>query len=218
MKFAIVLAGCGVYDGAEIHEATLTMLAIAKKGDTYDIFAPNINQYHVVNHLSGEEEKNQTRNVLVESARIARGQISDLQNYTPDNYDALVLPGGYGVAKNLSDFAFKGADCQINNLLEEAIKKTHQANKIIAALCIAPVIVAKILAPALVTIGNDQDTNTQISKMNSQFKNTEENTEVIVDKLNKIYSTPCYMTSKNIAEVYNGIENLFNMIRTDFNK
>ncbi len=108
-KFAVVLSGCGVFDGAEIHEATLTMLAIMKQGATYEIFAPDIPQHHVINHLTGQE-MDETRNVLVESARIARGKIRNLIEFKPDEIDGLLLPGGFGAAKNLSGWAFDGAD------------------------------------------------------------------------------------------------------------
>ncbi len=143
-KFAVVLSGCGVFDGAEIHEATLTMLAIMKQGAQYEIFAPDIPQHHVINHINGEE-MDEVRNVLIESARIARGKIKDLRQYDPNNFDALIFPGGFGAAKNLCDFAFSGADCIINPDVERAILKTAGKNKPIGALCISPVIFAKII-------------------------------------------------------------------------
>ncbi|HAG16411.1 MAG TPA: isoprenoid biosynthesis protein ElbB, partial [Bacteroidales bacterium] len=120
-KFAVVLSGCGVFDGAEIHEATLSLLAIAQAGAQYELFAPDIVQYHVVNHLSGEL-MTETRNVLVESARIARGKIRPLSNFDASAFDAILFPGGFGVAKNLSDLAFQGAECKVNLEVEDAIK------------------------------------------------------------------------------------------------
>ena len=122
-KFAVILAGCGVYDGAEIHEATLLLLSISKQGATYDIFAPDIKQHNVINHLTGAEMP-ESRNVLVEAARIARGKIKNLKEYDPAHYDALVLPGGFGVAKNLCDFAFKGAACDVNADVKAAVVST----------------------------------------------------------------------------------------------
>ena len=120
-KFALVLSGCGVYDGAEIHEATLSMLAIAKLGASYQVFAPDIDQHHVINHLNGEE-MNETRNVLVESARIARGNIIDLKDFNPKDFVGLLFPGGFGAAKNLSSWAFEGADSSVLPGVEQAIK------------------------------------------------------------------------------------------------
>jgi len=125
-KIAVILAGCGVYDGAEIHEATLTLLAIVKHGATYDVFAPDIMQYHVVNHLTGNEMQEQ-RNVLVESARIARGKITPLNEFSSAGYDALILPGGFGAAKNLSTFAFDGINLKVLPEVEKAIKEMVHA-------------------------------------------------------------------------------------------
>ena len=137
--FAVILSGSGVYDGAEIHEATMTLLAIAKNECSYEIFAPDIKQHHVINHLTGEE-MNEERNVLVESARIARGDIKALKEFIADDFDALVFPGGFGAAKNLSDFAFNGINCIVNNEVADAIKKMHSLKKPVGALCISPVI------------------------------------------------------------------------------
>jgi enhancing lycopene biosynthesis protein 2 len=205
-KFAVILAGCGVYDGAEIHEATLTMLAIMKQGATYDVFAPDIDQHNVINHLTGEEMK-EKRNVLVESARIARGKIKDLKNYDPNNFDAMIIPGGFGVAKNLCDFAFKGANCTINQDVEKAILKTAGRNKPIGALCISPVILAKIFGDIEVTIGQDKGTAEAIEKMGSTHVKTTHG-EVIVDEKNNLFTTPCYMLDANILQIAEGAENI----------
>lgn len=205
-KFAVILAGCGVYDGAEIHEATLTMLAIMKHGATYEVFAPDVNQHHVINHLTGEEMK-EKRNVLIESARIARGHIKDLKTYDPNNYDALIIPGGFGVAKNLCDFAFKGADCTINPDVEKAILKTSGKNKPIGALCISPVILAKIFGDVEVTIGQDQGTSEAIEMMGSTHVKTTHG-EVIIDEKNNLFTTPCYMLDANIVQIAEGAENI----------
>ncbi len=205
-KFAVVLAGCGVYDGAEIHEATLTMLAIMKQGATYEVFAPDIDQHHVINHLTGEEMK-EKRNVLVESARIARGKIKDLKNYDPNNFNALIIPGGFGVAKNLCDFALKGANCSVNADIEKAILKTAGKNKPIGALCISPVILAKIFGDIEVTIGQDKGTAEAIEKMGSTHVKTTHG-EVIVDEKNNLFTTPCYMLDANILQIAEGAENI----------
>lgn len=125
-KVAVILSGCGVFDGAEIHESVFTLWAIAKSGASYTIFAPDVNQHHVINHLNGEQMK-ETRNVLVEAARIARGDIKPLSAYKAADFDALLLPGGFGAAKNLSSLAFEGPDCTVNAEVEQALKTTHAA-------------------------------------------------------------------------------------------
>jgi len=205
-KFAIVLSGCGVFDGAEIHEATLTMLAIMKQGATYEVFAPDVDQHHVINHLTGEEMK-EKRNVLIESARITRGKIKDLKNYDPNNFDALIFPGGFGVAKNLSDFAFKGADCTILPDVEKAILKTAGKNKPIGALCISPVMLAKIFGDVEVTIGDEKEPAEAIEKMGATHIKTTHG-EVIIDEKNNLFTTPCYMLDANIVEIADGAENI----------
>lgn len=205
-KFAVVLSGCGVFDGAEIHEATLTMLAIKKQGAQYEIFAPDISQHHVINHITGEE-MDETRNVLIESARIARGQIKDLKQYEPNNYDALIFPGGFGAAKNLCDFAFNGAECTINPDVEKAILKTAGKNKPIGALCISPVIFAKVFGDVEVTIGQDPGTAEAIEKLGATHIKTNHG-EVIIDEKNNLYTTPCYMLDANILEIAKGASNI----------
>jgi len=205
-KFAVVLSGSGVVDGAEIHEATLTMLAIKKQGAQYEIFAPDIPQHHVINHITGEE-MDETRNVLIESARIARGQIKDLKLYDPNNYDALIFPGGFGAAKNLCDFAFKGADCTINPDVEKAILKTTGKNKPIGALCISPVIFAKVFGNVEITIGQDPGSAEAIEKLGATHVKTTHG-EVIIDEKNNLYTTPCYMLDANILDIAKGASNI----------
>jgi len=205
-KFAVVLAGCGVYDGAEIHEAVLTMLAIKKQGADYTIFAPDIQQHHVVNHTSGEEMP-ETRNVLVEAARIARGNIQDLKTYNPDDFDAIIFPGGFGVAKNLCDFAFKGADCDINDDVAEAIQKTVNASKPVGALCISPALLAKVLGDVELTIGQEPGTIEQLHKLGAKHTNTSHG-EVVIDTKYKIFTTPCYMLDAEITHIEEGAANI----------
>ncbi|MBC8185935.1 isoprenoid biosynthesis glyoxalase ElbB [candidate division KSB1 bacterium] len=205
-KFAVILSGCGVFDGAEIHEATLTMLAIKKQGAEYEIFAPDIPQHHVINHITGEE-MNEIRNVLVESARIARGNIKDLKEYNPSDFDALIFPGGFGAAKNLCDFAFKGPDCTINDDVVNAIQKTAEQHKPIGALCISPVFMAKIFRDVEVTIGQDAGTAEAIEKMGATHKQTDHG-EVIVDEKNLVFTTPCYMLDANILQIAKGASNI----------
>ncbi len=206
MKFAVILSGSGVFDGAEIHEATMTLYAIAKNGGTYQVFAPSIEQAHVINHITGEKMQ-ETRNVLVESARIARGKANDLSEFKADNYDALIFPGGFGVAKNLSDFAFKGPACEINSEVENAVKAMAEQNKPIGALCIAPVIIAKILDKAEVTIGTEPQMVSAIEKMGGTHKETTHG-EVIKDEKYNLYTTPCYMLDATIVDIADGAMNI----------
>ncbi|MCD4665696.1 MAG: isoprenoid biosynthesis glyoxalase ElbB [Bacteroidales bacterium] len=205
-KFAVILSGCGVFDGAEIHEATLTMLAIMKQGAEYKIFAPDIQQYHVINHITGEE-MHETRNVLIESARIARGKIKGLKEYNPSDFDALIFPGGFGAAKNLCDFAFKGVDCTINEDVINAVKKTAEQKKPIGALCISPVIMARIFGDVDVTIGQDPGTAEAVEKMGATHKQTNHG-EVIVDEKNNVFTTPCYMLDATILDIAKGASNI----------
>ncbi|HKJ43090.1 MAG TPA: isoprenoid biosynthesis glyoxalase ElbB [Sunxiuqinia sp.] len=213
-KIAIVLSGNGVYDGSEIHETTLTMLAIARKGASYEIFAPDISQAHVINHLTGQEMP-ETRNVLIESARIARGEISNLKNYRPQNFDALVFPGGFGAAKNLSTFAFDGANCTVNADVEQAVKKTVEAGKPIGAICISPVVITKILKDVEVTIGNDSGTAGAIEAMGGKHKQTTHG-EVVVDQKYKVFTTPCYMLDATIDQIDDGARNIIEAIFETF--
>ena len=205
-KIAVVLSGCGVYDGAEIHEATLTLFAIVKNGAAYEIFAPDITQYHVVNHISGEE-MNESRNVLVESARIARGNIKPLSDFDAKQFDALVFPGGFGAAKNLSTFAFDGAGCTVNPDVERSIKDMVSLGKPVGALCIAPVLLARILGDVKLTIGQDKGTAEAVESLGATHVNTNHG-EIVVDEKNKLVTTPCYMLDANIVQVGEGAENV----------
>lgn len=206
-KFAVVLSGCGVFDGSEIHEATLTMYSISKNGASYDLFAPNIEQHHVVNHLLGSETV-EKRNVLVEAARIARGKIKDLESFNAESYDALIFPGGFGVAKNLCTFAIDGTNCKVNPDVEKAIKEMHEKGKPIGALCISPVLFAKIFGNNVeITIGQDVETAKAVESMGATHKNTGHG-EVVVDEKNNLFSTPCYMLDATIAQIGQGAENI----------
>lgn len=205
-RFAVVLAGNGVFDGAEIHEATLTLWAIEKQGGNYEIFAPDIQQHHVINHLTGEE-MDDTRNVLVESARIARGQIRDLKEFNADEFDAIIFPGGFGAAKNLSTVAFDGANAKVNPDVEKAVKGMHEKKKPIGALCIAPAFIAKILGNVIVSIGQDEDTISVIEEMGATHTKSSHG-DVIIDEENNVYSTPCYMLDANILDIAKGTENI----------
>lgn len=209
-KVAVILAGSGVFDGSEIHETTLTLYALAKQGADYEIFAPDIDQHHVVNHITGEEMP-EKRNVLIESARIARGNIKALEEYNPDNFDALIFPGGFGVAKNLCSFAFDGPDMQVLPLIEKVIIETNKKSKPIGALCISPVMIAKILGDVNLTIGQDQDAISAIQKMGAKHETTNHG-DVIIDREKMILTTPCYMLEGTIDQIGKGAENLVNAI------
>lgn len=204
-KFAVVLAGSGVYDGSEIQEAVLTLLAIAKSGATYQCFAPNINQYHVVDHTTGKEMK-ETRNVLIESARIARGDIKMLKEFDPEDFDAIVFPGGFGVAKNLCTFAVDGPDCLVNPVVEKTIKKSIVAKLPIGALCIAPALIAKVVGKSTLTIGTDRKTASALESLGATHQNTN-GADIVIDLENRIVTSPCYMHNTSIDIVAQGAEN-----------
>ena len=205
-KFAVILSGCGNKDGAEIHESVMTLWAIHKHGAEYQCFAPDIDQHHVLNFITNQEMA-EKRNVLVESARIARGAIMDLKAYKVNDFDGLVMPGGLGVAKNLSTFAFEGADCTVNEDVVRAVKETAAQNKPIGALCIAPAIIAKILGDVEVTIGQDPGTEAAIIKMGASHQQTTHG-KIVVDRQHKIVTTPCYMLDARVNQIGEGAENL----------
>ncbi len=205
-KFAVVLAGCGVFDGAEIHEATLSMLAIKRNGASYELFAPDIPQHHVINHLTGEEMP-ETRNVLVESARIARGKIRPLHQLNVRDFDALLFPGGFGAAKNLSTWAFDGPACRIDSGIEKVIREMATLKKPIGALCISPVLLAKVLGNVELTIGNDEETAAAIAKTGANHISTTHG-DVIRDTHRPVFTTPCYMLDAGITQIADGAENI----------
>lgn len=212
-KFAVVLSGSGVRDGAEIHEAVLTLLAIKKHGADYEVFAPDILQHHVVDHITGKEMP-EKRNVLTESARIARGNIKPLSEFNARSFDALVFPGGFGVAKNLCTFAFDGAECKVNPDVEKAVKDMVSLQKPIGAMCISPVVISKILGNVEVTVGDDKSTIEHILRMGSKHKVTSHG-EVVKDEHRLIYTTPCYMLDANILQIELGTYNLIGSILKD---
>lgn len=211
MKFAIILSGCGVFDGSEIHEATMTMLAVTRNGGSYDIFAPDVIQHHVINHINGTE-MDETRNVLIEAARIARGKIKALTEYRVEDYDALMLPGGFGVAKNLCTYALDGTEFTISKVVEEALKSTHAAGKPIGALCISPVLLAGVFSGIDVTIGKDKATAHDIEKLGAVHIESGPG-EIVIDNKNKIVTTPAYMLDSTIADIADGADNLVKAIK-----
>lgn len=206
VKFAVILSGCGNKDGAEIHESVLTLWALHRHGASYQCFAPDIPQHHVLNFITGQEMA-ESRNVLVESARIARGEIRDLKEYRAEEFDGLVMPGGLGVAKNLSSFALDGPDCSVNEDVVRAVKGTAALKKPIGALCISPAIVAKILPDITVTIGQDEGTATAIVRMGGRHEKTGHG-EITVDRKHRVVTTPCYMLDARVDQIGAGAENL----------
>ena len=200
----VILSGCGVYDGAEIHESVITLLAIAKTGASYTIAAPNKDQMHVINHATGDV-MGESRNVMVESARIARGNIVDLSTISATDYDAVFMPGGFGAAKNLCTFATEGADCSIDGDVQRVLKEFHGAGKPIGAVCIAPAVVVKALGQVSVTIGNDPATASALSAMGGTHADREV-TQCHVDADNRVVTAPAYMYETSIDQVAVGIE------------
>jgi len=205
-KFAVVLSGCGVFDGAEIHESVLTLLAIEKLGATYQCFAPDIKQHHVLNHLTGKE-LSESRNVLAEAARIARGNIKPLSSFHANEFDALIFPGGFGAAKNLCSWAFEGDQCKVNPDVEKAIKGMFEAKKPIGAMCIAPVILGRLFKGTNLTTGQDPDSRAFIEKSGNKYTQTTHG-EVVTDPVRKIFTTPCYMLDAGIVQIQQGTENI----------
>ena len=203
---AVILSGCGHQDGAEIHESTLTLWAIHKHDADYQCFAPDIPQFHVLNHINGEEMA-ETRNVLIEAARIARGNIRDLSGFKAEDYDAVILPGGFGAAKNLSNFAFKGIDCQVNDEVSKALQEMKEANKPIGALCIAPAILASVFPGINLTIGSDPTTIANLEKMGARHTTTGEG-EIVVDSDNRVVTTPCYMLNSRVDKIADGADKM----------
>ncbi len=214
MNIGVLLSGSGVNDGSEIHESVITMLALDRAGAETLLMAPNIDQMHVINHYTGQE-MDEFRNVLVESARIARGNIKDMAEVSGGDLDALIIPGGFGVAKNLSDYAMSGAECSINPDVYRLISEMIILKKPIGAICIAPTMMAKILAEqnqsATMTIGKDETTAKDIETMGSTHKECLVE-EIVIDKENNIVTTPAYMDAKNISEAAEGIEKLVKQI------
>ena len=203
--FAVVLSGCGVYDGSEIHEAVMTLLAIDRQGGRYRCFAPDIAQAHVIDHTTGAE-MGESRNVLRESARIARGRIEDLKAFDASTVDALIFPGGFGAAKNLSTFAFDGAGCSVNEDVERAVRAMAAASKPIGALCIAPAMIARILDEAEVTVGSDEGTAAAIESMGGTHRRTTHG-EVVIDHRHRLVTSPCYMLNATISQIADGASN-----------
>lgn len=204
---AIILSGCGVFDGSEIHEAVIAILSARKAGASVKFFAPDIPQADVVNHLSGNAEP-LPREVLSESARIARGKISPLSELNAKKFDAIIFPGGFGAAKNLSSFAMDGTSCSVNADVEKAIKDALSAKVALGFICISPVIAAKVIGNGVeLTIGRDPSTASAINAMGARHLECGVEGFIKDAKLN-VYSTPAYMLAQDILQVEAGISSM----------
>ena len=210
-KVAVILSGCGVYDGAEIHESVITLLRLDQRGAKVQCFAPDIAQLHVINHLTGEQMP-ETRNVLVESARIARGEIKNVCEARVEDFDALIVPGGFGAAKNLSSFATEGAACTVQADVLRLAEAFAEAGKPIGLMCISPAIAAKIYGPGVIcTIGTDAETAAAVTKMGGAHEECEVS-EIVEDKARKLVSTPAYMLATSISEAASGINKMVDRV------
>ena len=214
-KVGVVLSGCGHQDGSEIHEAVFTLHALEKAGAEAIIMAPDMDQFHVINHLNGNEDLSESRNILVESARIARGKVVDVASVSGHQLDALIFPGGTGMAKNIFDYSMAGINCTVISDVQRLVVEILEADKPLGAICIAPVMVAKVLEflgrTGTVTGGFNVEINNDIKAMgiNTIEVGAE---EIVVDKENKIVTTPAYVEAKSMNESFTGIEKLVNKV------
>lgn len=210
-NIAVILAGCGVYDGSEIHEAVLTLLSIERNDAKYQCFAPDIAQHHVIDHITGEETS-EVRNVLKEAARIARGNIHNLSDLNAEEFDAVVIPGGFGAAKTLCDFAFKGSELTVLPELITAINAFSVAKKPVGLICIAPAMAGKLFEEKVkFTIGHDEEIASAIEQTGAHHISCSVN-DIVIDTTHKLVTTPAYMLAKNISEVDAGINKLITEI------
>ncbi|WP_392439945.1 isoprenoid biosynthesis glyoxalase ElbB [Edwardsiella piscicida] len=206
-RVGVVLSGCGVFDGSEIHEAVLTLLALSRSGAQAVCLAPDREQAQVIDHLRGEPTA-ERRNVLVEAARIARGDVTSLAQADASQLDALIVPGGFGAAKNLSSFATDGAACSIDPALQHLVTRLHRDGKPLGFICIAPALLPKLLGvPVRVTIGNDAATADAIAAMGGEHVACAVN-DIVVDEAQRVVTTPAYMLANTIAEAAEGIDKL----------
>ena len=206
-KIAVILGGCGTKDGSEINETVTLLLALDQHGIKYECFAPDSNQYQVINHVTGEVVAEE-RNMMVEAARIVRGAISPLSEFNADDYDGLAIPGGAGIANNLFTYFTDGMQMTVLPEVRDAIVKIHQQNKPIAAMCIAPVLVANVLKDVTVTLGDENcGPAKDVVVMGARHYPTK-NGEVASDLDNKIFTTPCFMLDATLKDIYAGAYNL----------
>lgn len=212
-KVCVIISGAGHLDGAELRESIFTLLALDQKNISVDVFAPDMDQYHVINHLTGQE-MNEKRNVLVEAARVTRGKISPLNDLVADNYDALVMPGGFGAAKNLSSFAFEGAGAYINEKVLDLINTFHSTQKPICALCISPALLALALKDKNIeiTVGSDEETIATLEELGATHIK-KSITDFHYDETNKLITSAAYMygTGK-LSNIFEGINAAINTL------
>lgn len=208
-KVAVILSGCGVYDGSEIYESVLTLLALAKAGAEVSCIAPDIAHKHVIDHSKGEVMQGEGRNVMVEAARISRGEIQALDSVDAADFDAFIYVGGFGVAKNLSSYAFDGADYDVDPVVIDLIQAAHEAGRPQGFICIAPVLAARALGQNRVelTIGNDAETAAAIEGKGARHVNCPVDS-IVVDAANRVVSTPAYLLAQSITEAEAGINQL----------
>jgi len=205
-KIAIILSGCGNRDGSELQESLSLLLAIDRRGWAYQCYAPQ-GKFNAVSHLDGSESE--TRDLMTEAARIARGNIRPLSDYRPAEFDALALPGGMGAARNLSTYAFDGAEMTVRRDVEEAIRSTHALGKPIMAQCIAPMVLAKVLGGegVRITLGQPCEAAAAAARLGAEVQ-TCGPTEVCSDTAHLVFTTPAYMVGDRISQIFAGAENL----------
>lgn len=200
-RFAVILSGCGNQDGSEIREALFSLLAIDQAGASYQCFAPNKNQAKVINHLTSYHT-GEVRNIMTESARIARGDVKSLVDLDVKDFDVLFFPGGFGVALNLSNYALKGKDYDVDPLVAKIIEDFHNAKKPIGALCIAPILLAKTIDKVTITIGKNHDVAANLMTVGANHQNCFLD-EIVIDQKNKTVTSPCYMYDEaTISQIY----------------
>lgn len=209
-KVAVILAGCGYLDGSEIRESVLTLLALDTANIEYQIFAPDEPLFHVIDYVSGEKSEGESRNILQEAGRIARGEISTLDKLDENKFDGLIIPGGFGVAKNLSTFAFKGAEASVHSIVASILKAFHQSKKPIGAICISPALLALTFGDLhpTITLGSDVNTAKEIEKTGA-IHHVCQTSEIVIDKQNLFVTTPAYMDDQaGLKDIFLGITSL----------
>jgi len=206
-KVGVILSGCGVYDGSEIHESVITLVALSRQGADVAFYAPDVAQLHVIDHAAGAPAEGESRNVLVEASRIARGAVTALADASGTDCDAWILPGGFGAAKNLSSFAIEGAGCTVNPQVERVLREANEAGRPLGFMCIAPAIAARVFPGVTVTIGADPGTAAALESMGATHQVTAV-TEICEDADRRIVTAPAYMCEASLGDIATGIEAL----------
>lgn len=215
-KVAVILSGCGYLDGSEIRESVLTLLALDTANIEYQIFALDEPLFHVIDHVGGKISEGESRNILHEAGRIARGEISTLDKLDENEFDGLIIPGGFGVAKNLSTFAFKGAEASVHSIVASILKAFHQSKKPIGAICISPALLALTFGDLHpnITLGSDVNIAKEIEKTGA-IHHVCQTSEIVVDKQNLFVTTPAYMDDQaNLKDIFTGITSLVEAMTT----